>query len=222
MADTTIFISLEGNIGSGKSTFLTFIREHYKNRQDICFLDEPVDVWNSIRDENGVTILEKYYADQAKYAFDFQMMAYISRLSAIKGALKAGYKIIISERSLQTDCNVFAKMLHKTGKITPIQFAIYSRWYQEFLTELPASYFVYIRADPLTAYYRIKTRARAGEEEIPLTYLEDCHMYHDNWLLQLPMNTLLILPANDDFINLNEGWLQELQVFIPGLKQVEA
>jgi deoxyadenosine/deoxycytidine kinase len=214
----TVFVSLEGNIGSGKSTFLNYLKEFYCDRQEICFLDEPVEVWNSIRDENGVTILEKYYADQAKYAFDFQMMAYISRLSAIKGAMRAGCKIIISERSLQTDCNVFAQMLHKSGKITPIQFLIYSRWYHEFLTELPPCQYVYVRADPLESYQRIKTRGRIGEEEIHLAYLTDCHAHHENWLMQIPAHNLLILNAHEEFSLCKSDWLEKLQAFIPELK----
>ena len=55
---------------------------------NVTFLKEPVDSWASIMDQNGVTMLEKFYEDQRKYAFSFQIMAYISRLSLLKKTIK--------------------------------------------------------------------------------------------------------------------------------------
>ena len=54
-------ISIEGNIGSGKSTLLLKLQEIYKNNPDIYFVDEPVNIWNEVKDKDGITILEKYY-----------------------------------------------------------------------------------------------------------------------------------------------------------------
>ena len=80
-------ISIEGNIGSGKSTFLKYLKEHLASDK-ICFLDEPDDDWLIIVDTNEKNIIERYYDDQKKYAFSFQMMAYISRLSLLKSIAK--------------------------------------------------------------------------------------------------------------------------------------
>ena len=114
---TPIIISKEGNIGSGKSTFVQELKQSklYPNSK-VCFLLEPVNEWNKITD-NQETIIEKYYKDQKAYAFQFQMMAYISRLKQIKNAVKAKYDIIITERSVMSDKNVFAKMLYEDGNI---------------------------------------------------------------------------------------------------------
>lgn len=84
MSPTIQIVSIEGNIGSGKSTLLANLKKHFKNNSHIIFLKEPVDEWSNIKDENGTTILEKFYADQEKYSFPFQMMAYISRLKLLK------------------------------------------------------------------------------------------------------------------------------------------
>ena len=77
MSHTYNIVSIEGNIGSGKSTLLSNLREHYKNSSNVVFLKEPVDEWEKITDENGETILKKFYSDQEKYSFSFQMMAYV-------------------------------------------------------------------------------------------------------------------------------------------------
>ena len=83
-----IIFSIEGNIGSGKSTLMENLKKTYKNNSQVIFLKEPVDEWENIKDSNGVTILQKFYADQEKYSFAFQMMAYVSRLNVLRDALK--------------------------------------------------------------------------------------------------------------------------------------
>jgi deoxyadenosine/deoxycytidine kinase len=212
----TVIISIEGNIGSGKSTLLSELREKYADDHSICFLDEPVHVWNNIKDENGTTILEKYYADQKRYAFSFQMMAYISRLSAMREALKHNYKLIIIERSIYTDSSVFAKMLFDNKKIETIEYQIYTSWVNEFITDFPPIKFIYVKADPDISYMRVALRKRQGEV-IPLKYLQDCHTYHEDWLLNKNTNPLLILDAN---LNIKEDktvlgeWLQRIDNFI--------
>ena len=62
----TRIYSLEGNIGSGKSTLIALLEkknifnETFLN--NIIYLPEPVDIWSTIKDETGTTILEKFYA----------------------------------------------------------------------------------------------------------------------------------------------------------------
>ena len=52
-------ISVDGNIGSGKSTFVRLIGEHFKD--DVCILKEPVDEWENIKDRSGKTIIQNFY-----------------------------------------------------------------------------------------------------------------------------------------------------------------
>ena len=116
-----LILSIDGNIGSGKSTLYADLQVYYANNPDICFVPEPVDEWSKIVDHQGTPILTNLYKDTSKYAFRFQMMAYISRLVILKQALTKGYDIIISERSLNTDRNIFAKMLYDDGKICEVE-----------------------------------------------------------------------------------------------------
>ncbi len=76
-------VSIEGNIGSGKSTVVNTLCEYFNGREsngNVYFLEEPVNEWVKIQDLEGKNIIEKFYEDQDKYSFSFQMMAYISRL----------------------------------------------------------------------------------------------------------------------------------------------
>ena len=169
--------SLEGNIGSGKSTILQKLEA-----DGITVIQEPVDVWESIKDKEGETILSKFYRDQDKYAFPFQMMAYISRLSLLKKCIETNSNgVFLVERSVFTDKYVFAQMLYDAGKIEDVNFKIYLKWFDEFIHDVPISGFIYLKSSPEKCYERVIKRNRTGEE-IPLEYLKSCHEYHNNWL----------------------------------------
>jgi len=182
----TRIISIDGNIGSGKSTFVEHLKTYYAAQSSrcgmkICFLQEPVDIWNTITDKEGKTMIECYYATPEKYAFSFQMMAYISRLSTLRKEVVKNYDFIFTERCIFTDRNVFAKMLYDDGKINEIEYKIYNKWFDEFIEDCPEIEYIYIKTTPEVAFDRIQKRARVGEN-IPLEYLTTCHEYHETWL----------------------------------------
>jgi len=204
MGTNITIVSIEGNIGSGKSTVINTLKEYYKSNgksnDKVYFLEEPVSEWVEIKDSDGKNIIEKFYEDQEHYSFSFQMMAYISRLAMLKRAIKyckeKGIKLIICERSLQTDKNVFCKMLHDSGKIEDINFQIYNKWFSEFITEIPLIYFVYIKTEPKIAHERVLKRNRKGEN-ISVEYLEMCSMYHDNWLIENCVRNCIVINGNE-------------------------
>jgi len=227
MSVTYTIVSIEGNIGSGKSTLLSNLRQHYENSPNVVFLKEPVDEWEKIKDENGETILKKFYADQEKYSFPFQMMAYVSRLKVLRDTLKTIKTdtedkniIIITERSLYTDKMVFAKMLYDSKKIEHVNYQIYLNWFDTFSDEFPVNKVVYVKTTPNKCYQRIVKRSRTGEENIPLDYLASCSNYHDNMLDKQNLDCVcldqLILDGNIDiYENKNQvnEWVNEIDKF---------
>lgn len=210
----TVIISIEGNIGSGKSTLVSELERHFKDNKDIGFIQEPIDIWNKITDENGTTILEKFYENNEKYAFQFQIMAYTSRLSLIKEALNKNYKFIITERSLYTDSNIFAKMLYDDKKISEIEYSIYKLLYNQFINEMPVTKIIYVKANPITSSQRVVKRNRIGEN-IPIEYLERCHNYHENWLTNA--EKVLTLDGENDIKKnpeIIDEWIKKIKEFI--------
>lgn len=211
-------ISIEGNIGSGKTTLLSKLKEKYADNKNIVFLKEPVDDWATITDIDGVTMLEKFYGNQKEYAFPFQMMAYISRLALFKNTIKENPgAIIITERSLNTDREVFAKMLYDTGFIELVNYKIYLKWFDTFARDCPISKVIYVNTDPQICFDRIKKRSRTGESSIPLDYLENCHKYHED-MLDATKDTCvckdqIVFDGNIDIFQNEEHleeWLQEI------------
>ena len=229
-------VSIEGNIGSGKSTLLENLKTIFETNSNVVFLREPVDEWEKIKDKDGNTMLQKFYANQQEYSFAFQMMAYISRLTILRETVRDIMKratkndslvkanvtdkyIIITERSLYTDKYVFAKMLFDQGKIEDVKYQIYLNWFDEFAKDFPVNDVIYVNTDPVKCYERIHKRARIGEEVIPLAYLESCHNYHNNFLDEKTgiKTNKLVLNGNkdifadsgiiDEWINLIKGFL---------------
>jgi len=215
-----IFVSIEGNIGTGKSTLIDKLQKHFANKNNIGkkigYIPEPIHIWNSVTDNQGVTILEKYYANQQKYAFPFQMMAYISRLSGMRQAMQQEYDIVIMERSMFTDKEVFAKMLYHDGKIEEIEYNIYKKWFNEFIGDFPQIQHIYIQAEPEVSEERVLKRGRQGEK-IPLAYLETCHNYHEHWLVtnKTSESPTLLLDGNVDMTDADyDKWIKQVEKFI--------
>jgi deoxyadenosine/deoxycytidine kinase len=191
----------------------------FKLNRKIIFLKEPVAEWETIKDSKNKTMLEKFYADQKRYSFSFQMMAYISRLVYMKEAVEENPDaIIITERSLYTDKEVFAKMLFDDKKIEDVDYQIYLKWFDAFAKDYPISKIIYVKADPSICSERITTRFRKGEQGIPLEYLTRCHDYHNEMIQKYDKEyDQLILNGNIDIKN-NEkqitAWLHDILLFI--------
>ena len=216
------FISIEGDIGSGKSTLVKELQTALGENKEFMFIQEPVDEWELICDDEGNSMLQKFYADQGRWAFAFQMMAYISRLAILReAAAKAdllGVKYIVSERCVDTDRNVFAQMLYDEGKLDTAEFAIYKRWYDVFLKDIPVHARIYIETTPEICNERVIKRARAGET-IPLGYLRKCHQYHESWVSEQESKGINVLRLNgnrDIFtdVEVMARWLSRIEDFL--------
>ena len=215
-----LVFSVDGNIGSGKSTIVNNLKKFVNTHniyQNFVFLQEPVDVWNEVKNENGKTILEYFYADQKRHAFSFQMMAYISRLSQLKKAINDNpNSIIVTERSILTDKNVFAQMLHDDKQMTDIEHTIYMKWFDEFSQDVKLDGMIYVQTTPETAHERVQKRGRKGED-IPIEYLRKCHEYHDSWFSNIKNMPIHKLNCNMDTYhnkNVENEWIESILLFI--------
>ena len=192
--------SIEGNIGSGKSTLVKLLSQfnpHYH------FLQEPVNIWKELKDSNENNILSEFYKDQNRYAYIFQNFAFITRITtllALIAKVKSMFqdKYIIVERCIYSDKNVFAKMLYDNKKISELEYKIYNYWFYKLHNKVFFSGHIYLEVDTNVAAKRINKRSRSEEDSIPLEYLESLNEYHKKWLDNTPVPVITI-NVNDDF-----------------------
>lgn len=171
-------IYVEGNIGTGKSTFLKHLDNDYlkkKHKYDVIY--EPVDNWQQIG------ILEKFYSDPKKYCYLFQSYCLFSRFNLLD-QMDDNLDYIFIERSIFSDNNVFAKGCHHLNQLNDIEYNIYKLWFDKFLSVHPHEYcHIYLQLDPDVCLQRIIQRNRNEETGITIEYLQLLHEKHESWLV---------------------------------------
>jgi deoxyadenosine/deoxycytidine kinase len=218
-----LIVSLEGNIGAGKSTLLRKFQEWY-DQQDHgteprwVFLYEPVETWNTFCDSDGNTMLQKFYSDPVKYAFSFQVMAYVTRLKELETLLEAHPHCagVLCERSLLADHEIFAKMLHDDGTLEDVLYQIYNQFVDKTVDRASIDGVVYVHAPVDVCIERISQRAREGESDISKVYLQRCEDYHTAWLLStekpctFPILRIDTTPGEQGF----PSWIEKVNEFL--------
>lgn len=192
-------ICVEGNIGSGKTTFL----KYFEGASNISVLEEPVNLWRNV---NGQNLLALFYADPAKYAYIFQHYVQITMLQSHKQNTGCEYKIM--ERSIYS-AQHFINQQKRNGLLSELECSILGQW--RTICEAPVDLFVYLRTDPEISFQRIQRRNRAEESLVSLDYIQQIHQWHEDWvddMLRAKQN-IMILNANrssaeifDDFLKL--------------------
>ncbi len=211
-------VSLEGIIGAGKSKFLAGLRDRVDARPEVALtvVDEPVKAWCQTRDDAGKSILEHFYDDTRRCSFMFQINALMTRYSATTAATDvvraqvldakttASHPlvawptvpyVVLSERTIITDREVFAQMLRDDGLMTSIEHTVYKNTYDTLVARRPEAAgidgVIYIHTTPTEALGRISKRNRAGED-VSFEYLCACQAAHDNWLSSVDYPVLII------------------------------
>lgn len=91
--------------------------------------------------------------------------------------------VFITERSLDTDYHVFAKMLHYDGNMDMLELKLYERWFGLLKeTATPLSGLVLVDTPPQLCSERILGRGRQGEAGIPIEYLSSLHAFQEKWV----------------------------------------
>tara|TARA_Y100001972_G_C7607477_1_gene304465 strand:+ start:147 stop:815 length:669 start_codon:yes stop_codon:yes gene_type:complete len=178
-----IIIFVEGNVGTGKTTFLKNLsNQKYKIQR----LYEPVDEWIA----SGM--LGKFYNDPDKYNLLFQIYCLFTRLKQYENIDKTADFVFI-ERSIYCDYNVFAKKCLKHDQKKYHEYiSIYSQYIQLIREIYPyKKYFLYLRKNYDTCFNQIKNRGRIEENNIELDYIKGLHNNHEDWLNSDCIHTIL-------------------------------
>lgn len=199
-----IIISIEGNIGVGKTTFISII----SNNVDNAFVvKEPVDEWIQLTDLDGTNLLETYYSDNNRWAYSFQNMACLTKMEKLLETLKnknISSKYLFLDRSIETDLNVFSSMYIDNKTYSVLEYSMFKKFYQIYQSYLKPpnkQFYIYLKCSPEKSLERIKKRNRPEEANITLEYLQIIADYHNKWLdnKDKPNDDVIIFDCENDF-----------------------
>ncbi len=156
-------ITIDGNIGSGKSSILNYIHRNNKIAIDL----EPVDNWNQY--------LFKIYEDNTDY-FKFDIRVWLDRAWIQE---KTDKITILVERSPSFIKNVFIQYQYDNNLLNDDEYKILNELYNKTDNLWNNNKYIYLRSNPEKCLNRIKKRNRNCEKNISLEYLTDLHNYHE-------------------------------------------
>lgn len=188
-------VAVEGNIGSGKSTFL----QHFKNSPNVDLYCEPVEMWKNVRGHNTLDLM---YKDSKRWALTFQSYVQLTMLQVHQKKQKKAVKLM--ERSIWSAKYCFVENLYQSGRMPPVDHAVLSEWFSWITKNAKVSVdlIVYLRASPETCMNRIKLRNRQEETGVPMDYLQTLHNLHEDWLIHQTQYKhpapVLVLDADKD------------------------
>jgi len=200
-------VIVEGNVGSGKTTFLNrFLsstnEKGTKLSEQVDVIPEPVSKWQNV---HGNNLLQLMYEDPKRWSLMFQSYVHLTMVQQHANILSTK-PIRMMERSLFSARYCFNENLYRNGYLTDAEYAALSEWFN-FLIDCPKLDFkvdqiVYLRTSPEIAYERIKKRSRSEETKVQFSYIKDLHELHEDWLIHQTKFKLsapvTVIDANQD------------------------
>lgn len=194
------FVTIEGNIGAGKTTLSHLLAKHYNARLVLeQFADNP--------------FLPKFYENPNQYAFPLELFFMAERFKQLKELIQQKdlfHSVTISDY-LFTKCLLFAKI-----NLPEDEFRLYQRLFEIIHQQLvQPDILIYLHAPINRLQQNIKKRNRSYEQNIPDEYLLNIQETYTHYIKQHNIKTLFIDTSNADFL----GNPQHLQVVINALNQ---
>ena len=177
-ANQITFLTIEGNIGAGKSTLMKNLKMCFPpGDPDVVFIEEPVQEWLD------AGILQQLYEKKIS-AGSFQHAALSSLVAYARSAILAapkGTKLFIAERSVGSNLNVFAQAAISDF----LERRVFEYSAAKMVGTLPVNLVykhVILQTYPETCMERVRKRDRASESAITMPYLQQIHDLHNDWI----------------------------------------
>jgi len=159
--------SIEGNIGSGKTTIIHHLQEIYGDQ--VVLVEEPVKDWQNLKGEN---LLKKKNDDLNRWGYSFEAYVLITKMNELTKEAFSDKKIILIERCMLTD-KVFFDLNVENGFSNPMEEAMFKNLY-EFLSNNvypKLSGIIYLDTPVEECINRMIKRGRKAEKSLTKEYL---------------------------------------------------
>jgi deoxyguanosine kinase len=192
------FITIEGNIGAGKTTLAHLLSKHYNARLILEeFADNP--------------FLAKFYENPQQFAFPVELFFMAERYKQLKDLLHTQdlFNNVTISDYLFTKCLLFAKVT-----LPMDEFRLYQRLFDIIHQQLiQPDLLIYLHSPIQKLQENIKKRNRSYEQNIPDDYLFNLQETYTHYIKQHNIKTLFIDMSNADLL----GNPKHLQTIIEAL-----
>lgn len=180
------FITVEGNIGVGKTTLAGLLAKHYGARLVLeAFADNP--------------FLARFYENPKQAAFPLELFFMAERFKQLKELLqqKDLFQQVTVSDYMFTKCLLFAKI-----NLPNDEFRLYQRLFEILQQQLvQPDILIYLHAPVQKLQENIRKRGRSYEQKIGDDYLFSIQETYTSYIRQHAMKTLVIDASAADFIN---------------------
>jgi deoxyadenosine/deoxycytidine kinase len=185
-------IAVSGNIGAGKTTLSEMLGKHYK--------------WDvEYEDANTNPYLSDFYEDMQRWSFNLQIYFLNSRFQQLLD-IRGGERVVIQDRTIYEDANIFAPNLHEMGLMSKRDFENYSTLFDVMTSQVqPPDLLIYLKASIPKLVEHIQKRGRDYEGSISLDYLKRLNEKYNNWIDNYSEGNLLIIDADNTDFKSNKG-----------------
>ncbi len=179
------FVTIEGNIGAGKTTLTHLLSKHFNARLILEeFADNP--------------FLPKFYENPGQYAFPLELFFMAERYKQLKDLLqtKDMFQTITVSDYLFTKCLLFAKV-----NLPEEEFRLYQKLFEIINPQIPQpEILIYLHCPVQKLQENIKKRNREYEQQIPNDYLFNLQETYTQYIKQHHIKTLFVDASNADFL----------------------
>lgn len=179
------FVTIEGNIGAGKTTLAHLLSKHFNARLILEeFADNP--------------FLPKFYENQRQYAFPLELFFMAERYKQLKELLQTQdmFQTVTISDYLFTKCLLFAKV-----NLPEEEFLLYQKLFDIINPQLvQPDLLIYLHAPVSKLTANIKKRNRSYEQAIDPGYLLTLQEAYTQYIKQHNIKTLFIDVSSSDFL----------------------
>jgi deoxyadenosine/deoxycytidine kinase len=191
-ASNTLFVTVAGNIGAGKSSLTKLLGERFHWKP----------YYESVDDN---PYLSDFYADMHRWSFHLQIYFLANRFKCHKMIVESS-ESVIQDRSIYEDAEIFAHNLHDIGRMENRDYENYVSLFHVMMEYLqPPDLMIYLKASVDTLMRQITRRGRSFEQGIQRDYLDQLNRLYTDWIDNYKLGPLLVIPSDNlDFVNKKE------------------
>ena len=180
------FLSIEGNIGAGKTTLTKMIAEDFNAKLVLeRFADNP--------------FLPKFYEDQSRYAFPLEMSFLADRYQQFTDDTS---QFDLFKNFMVSDYDIFKSLIFAKVTLQKEEFELYKKVFNFMYKEVKKpDIYVYLYQSTERLLENIKKRGREYEQGITAEYLDKINRGYLDFIKSHPQQATLLIDLGDlDFV----------------------